>query len=556
MNWFNKLQVGGRLILGFSIMIGLVGILGFQSYRGGKEVASGVSEIAAVRLPGMQALLEADRDLQQLLVAERSMIFANTSSQEFQGLVADYEENLDQAWTRWNTFKSLTSGPDEQAVFPKFEAAFEEWKAISRRVVDGRIADTREGRREALDLSLGQASESFGIMRGYIDQLTDMTLAEAEEARAMADRRYASNRNLQFSMIACGLVLGAALAWGIRRSITGPLARLIRGLTRSASQLTTASGQVSAASQFLAEGSSTQAAGIEQTSATLEQMSSTTTQNAAGARNADELMQATNGVVGQANAEMTRLDASMREITEASVATQRIVKTIDEIAFQTNLLALNAAVEAARAGSAGAGFAVVAEEVRNLAKRAAEASRNTAQLIKGTVGKVEEGSIAVHRANAAFRTVSDNIAEAGRLISGIARASGEQAQGISQVNQAVTEMDKVTQANAASAEESASAAEEMKAQAGKLAGYVRELQALVGGRPESLKVGGPNPGRGMDQLLSKPAGSAWAPPPRPKRAKSSAARPARVPDSVQALDQEDLLDLVLPGRGGSSPGNR
>ncbi|MGD9548822.1 MAG: methyl-accepting chemotaxis protein [Candidatus Krumholzibacteriia bacterium] len=555
MNWFNKLQIGGRLVLGFSIMIGLVGILGFQSYLGGKVVASGVADIAEVRLPGMQALLEADRDLQQLLVAERSMIFANVNSEVFQGLVAEYEENLDQAWTRWNTFKSLSTNLEEQALIPEFEAAFEKWKAVSRRVVDGRIADTREGRREALDLSLGQASESFEIMRGYIDQLTDVTLAEAEKARVMANRRYASNRNLQFSMIAGGLVVGVAFAWGIRRSITGPLARLISGLTRSASQLTTASGQVSAASQFLSEGSSTQAAGIEQTSAALEQMSAATTQNAAGARNADDLMQSTIGVVGQANAEMGRLDASMQEITEASVATQRIVKTIDEIAFQTNLLALNAAVEAARAGSAGAGFAVVAEEVRNLAKRAAEASRNTAQLIKGTVGKVEEGSIAVNCANTAFRTVSENIAEAGRLISGIARASGEQAQGISQVNKAVTEMDQVTQTNAASAEESASAAEEMKSQAGQLAAYVKELQALVGGRQDPPKVEGATAewGSGPAHLPSRRP--AFRPVSHPRRGRSTPSRPIMAPDTVETLGQDDFLDLVLTESNGPISGS-
>ena len=171
----------------------------------------------------------------------------------------------------------------------------------------------------------------------------------------------------------------------------------------------------------------------------------------------------------------------MEEISKASEETSKIIKTIDEIAFQTNLLALNAAVEAARAGEAGAGFAVVADEVRNLAMRAADAAKNTADLIEGTVKKINEGSQLVNDTNAAFLEVADSTVKVGDLVAEIAAASGEQAQGIDQVNKAVSDMDQLTQQNAANAEESASASEEMSAQSEQMKAMVLDLAAVVSG---------------------------------------------------------------------------
>jgi methyl-accepting chemotaxis protein len=206
-----------------------------------------------------------------------------------------------------------------------------------------------------------------------------------------------------------------------------------------------------------------------------------TRQNADNATQADSLMKNANATVEKANTSMGRMTVSMQEITKASEETSKIIKTIDEIAFQTNLLALNAAVEAARAGEAGAGFAVVADEVRNLAMRAADAAKNTAGLIEGTVKKVQEGAELVGTTNEAFSEVAANSGKVGQLVGEIAAASSEQAQGITQVNQAVGDMDKVTQQNAASAEESASASEEMSAQAESMKQFVGQLVALVRG---------------------------------------------------------------------------
>lgn len=289
---------------------------------------------------------------------------------------------------------------------------------------------------------------------------------------------------LVLSLIAVTLFIGLVV-----RSITRPVKGIINGLKEGAEQVASASGQISSSSQSLAEGSSEQAASIEETSAALEEMSSMTKQSAAHANQADTLMIEANQVVDQANQSMTELTASMGEISTASEETSKIIKTIDEIAFQTNLLALNAAVEAARAGEAGAGFAVVADEVRNLALRAAEAAQNTSVLIEGTVKKINAGANLVSRTNEAFSRVAEKASKVGDLVAEISAASNEQAQGIEQVNTAVAEMDKVTQQNAADAEESASAAEEMSAQAEEMKAIVHKLKVVVGGSRDGARRG-------------------------------------------------------------------
>ncbi len=215
-------------------------------------------------------------------------------------------------------------------------------------------------------------------------------------------------------------------------------------------------GQSVAMSQALSEAASEQAASIEETSSSLEEMSSMTKQNAENADQANTLITGNNQVMDKTSISMTELTQSMKDIAVSSEQTQKIIKTIDEIAFQTNLLALNAAVEAARAGEAGAGFAVVADEVRNLAMRAAEAAQNTSSLIEDIVKKIQGGVGVVTQTNQNFGEATRNSGKVRDLIAEMAAATREQAQGLEQVNQAVAEMNKVTQQNAAGAEELAS----------------------------------------------------------------------------------------------------
>jgi len=274
-----------------------------------------------------------------------------------------------------------------------------------------------------------------------------------------------------------GVVLFTTL---VARSLSRPIYHVVEGLTTASEQLTSAFREITSASHQLAEGTSQQAAALEETSSSLEEMASMTRQNADNAARAGSIVRNSAGDIQEATVSMNGLTSSMQEISRASEDTQKIIRTIDEIAFQTNLLALNAAVEAARAGEAGAGFAVVADEVRNLAMRAAEAARNTTVIIENTVKKVVEGSKLLARSNDAFSRVATGSGQIGELVGEIAAASREQAQGIDQINRAVSEMDKVVQQNSANAEQTASASEELDAQAERMQEFILRLAALVG----------------------------------------------------------------------------
>jgi methyl-accepting chemotaxis protein len=241
---------------------------------------------------------------------------------------------------------------------------------------------------------------------------------------------------------------------------------------------------------------------------------------------------------------MKRMSEAIDKIKNSASETAKIIKTIDEIAFQTNLLALNAAVEAARAGEAGKGFAVVAEEVRNLARRSAEAAKNTADLIEGSTKNAEAGVAVTNEVAKNLQKIQEVASKVATLIAEIAAASKEQSQGIDQVNTAVSEMDKVVQQNAANAEESASASEELSSQAQELSAMVLELTAIVGGsngasksqqhtgRQEPLKVVHKAP-----VAHALPAHHA-APAPK-KRPVAPAARPIK-PEEVIPLDESEL----------------
>ena len=259
-----------------------------------------------------------------------------------------------------------------------------------------------------------------------------------------------------------------------------PIAKVITGLDTVGNEVDMVSTQITSTSRQLAQGASEQAAAVEETSSSLEEITSMIRQNAENAGHANTLMVENSRLVSQAVTAMEELTKSIGEISKTSEETRKIVKTIEEIAFQTNLLALNAAVEAARAGDAGVGFAVVAEEVRNLAMRSSEAARNTATLIETSVDKTKTGIQLVYNASDIFTHLVEAAKKVEELLDQVATISEEHAKGIGQVNKAMAEIDQVTQRNAASAEETAASNERMVAQIESMNGLVMELTHLIG----------------------------------------------------------------------------
>ncbi len=346
--------------------------------------------------------------------------------------------------------------------------------------------------------------------------------------------RDASQELALINKITWGLVLGGGILLVVvclflflsSSSLVKCLYGVINQLEGTTANVAQASHEINSSSQAVASGASEQAAALEETSSSMEETSAMIKANADNSLQANNLMQETTKITGRATESMAELIDSMGEISRASEETSKIIKTIDEIAFQTNLLALNAAVEAARAGEAGAGFAVVAEEVRNLAMRSTEAAKNTAALIEDTISKVKKGETIAKNSNETFNEVADANKKVNSLVSEISTASNEQAQGVEQIRLTITEMESVTQTNAASAEESAASSEELKMQTRRLEGIVESLNNILTGSS------------GAEQIFREGAPPAPDHRPTPITSHKALAAPVIMPKRTEPADKK------------------
>jgi methyl-accepting chemotaxis protein len=433
---------------------------------------------------------------------ERAVLAGVFSADKFTGDALGRLHRVDAAQeTFLHVFESFAS-PDQS----RFQT-----ETVQGAACDSVAAMKRKALEKADQGGFGIASSDwFDASTARIDLMKNVEnrLAQDYLGAARQTKNASMTSLLLFGSFTIGLAVMTTLfgLWTIR-SITGPLRDVVDGLTSGADSVASASGQVASASQSLAEGASQQAASLEETGASLEEISSMTRKNADHADSAKNLSAQTRQAAEAGANDVQELSGAMGEVKAASDDIARIIKTIDEIAFQTNILALNAAVEAARAGEAGAGFAVVADEVRSLAQRSAKAAKETADKIENSIQKSRRGAQISEKVDASLLEIVVKARQVDDLVAEIASASREQSLGISQVNDAVAQMDKVVQSNASNSEESAAAAEELSSQANGLKESVADLLRIIGGStPAPQKpASSHHPGLASAKRPSKPS---------------------------------------------------
>jgi methyl-accepting chemotaxis protein len=475
---FAKMGLSAKLYAGFAAVLSVFLALGGFLFAKLDSVSAQEKIITGDCLPGTATigrLASVARENYEL-VPEHINARDDAGKDAVEAEMAKWREAINSAYKDYEA--SITQSEDS-ALFAALTPHRKQYTKVRDNVLNNL---SRKGKTQ--EAMAAFSSEVRPVFRAYleaIDTLARWNVAHGAASGVKIKTALAASRTGLGTGLAVAAALAAAIGILLSRSIASALNRVISSLSAGSDQISSASSQVSESSQSLAEGASEQASSLEETSASLEELSSMTRRNSDNARQADAMAEETRTVAENSKETMDRMGSVIGSIKQSADQTARIIKTIDEIAFQTNLLALNAAVEAARAGDAGKGFAVVAEEVRNLAQRSAEAAKSTSSLIEESQKNAERGVAVSSEVAGILGAIVEKVRKLAQLIGEVSAASQEQSKGIGQISTAVEQMDKVTQANAASAEESASASEEMFAQSKELGDMVAVLVGIVKG---------------------------------------------------------------------------
>src|SRR5512138_499945 len=474
----NSWTISRRIIFGFAAMVAISAALGLFALWRLESLSRSLAVVADMSLPSVLTLQEcAALALDNIFACQQ---FAESDSaeqrKEIEARIAANRARMDELFKKYDP--ALVADNEDRRLFEETKRTREAFVKVRGPYLEL----VRQGKAEEHKKMLSEfVIPAYEASVKAVDASVEYNKKLGMDASTAAKAAGRSGVILICVALGLALILAGVLAWQIVGSTTRVLRDLATNLDQGATQTASAARQVSAASQTLSSGASEQAASVEETSASLEEISSMIRSTADNAEKAKALAGEAQGVAQAGSSTMQEMTQAMAAIDRSSAELAKIVKNIDEIAFQTNILALNAAVEAARAGEAGAGFAVVADEVRSLAQRSAAAAKETAEKIEAAIASSRNGSQSCDKVRTSLSEIAEKVSSTDSLVGEIATAAREQAQGIEQINTAITQMDHVTQSNSASAEESASAAEALDAQAASLKDMVGRLRQLVGG---------------------------------------------------------------------------
>ena len=527
-----RTALGYAALLLLTLLTGLVGLWRINALN------AQVRHLATNTVPSVKVLNEANNAITAAGRAARRIALTDDPAARIRA-EESFATQKSLALKKCVEYEDLFSDKKDRDLFAVATAARDRFfSAADKLVAASKGSDRAQGQKilsEEVDPALEASIDAFKAGVDYNSLLADESTATA--AKIVNSSYVAILTNLLLATLA-GLLIGWWTVRTARRELGGVSDSLESGATHTSS----ASSQLTSSSQSLAEGCAEQGSSVAETSAALEQMSVMIRSTADNAERAKAFATQARHAA-QAGAEtMAEMNTAMQAIEASSAEVAKIVKNIDEIAFQTNILALNAAVEAARAGEAGAGFAVVADEVRSLAQRSAAAARETADKIEAAIANSRRGSVSCEKVGESLQEIVQKVGAADGLVAEISTAAKEQAQGIQQVGLAMTQMDKVTQANASSAAETASAAEELNSQARNLQDLVLHLRALVGAAgPMTLQTPGQAPRLAAPRVPRLPA-PAVAPAAKGARLRDSRRTMAHIPMPEHAAASDDAED--------------
>ena len=479
MNLSVNQKVGSLVLLASATMLAFAGVV-FYEFEQNVKNERDLETISTALTNHLEADMMHDALRSDVLSATLAGIKKDESAGK--DVLKELDNHIGIFRTAIEKSEKLDLDDSTKAALASVDQPLNEYTKLASELAKKAIQDPAAG-----ESGMADFGKKFQDLERSMSTASGLIESRAEAIKASAEASKKLFLNFLFVGIGVSILLLNLVGWIVAKSIPRSFMLLIDRLAIGAAQIESASGHIASSSESLASSTTEQAASLEETSASLEEIASMTKNNAENSREAKDLTGAMREVADTGASDMDKMAHAMAAIKESSNNIAKIIKTIDEIAFQTNILALNAAVEAARAGEAGMGFAVVAEEVRNLALRSASAARETAEKIEDSIQKSSAGVQINAKVSLSLADIVSKARQADELVAQISIASNEQSQGIDQINSSVSQMDAMTQNNAAGAEESANVSADLRTQSTQLTQLVQELQTLVGGKSSSAK---------------------------------------------------------------------